>query len=249
MRDERIGLPKRRCYSLIQIICAAVSAGEGMGEPVSIAEATDALYRIYPQGNPCEMLHDGSWRSLTEPYSAKFQYTGVELENKMIDSVCELLNDRWWEPLHPVLGSASKKAEKYENILVAKNDAEAIWKRMWPILFDGEPAILKQFVSLDPVRYSESDSVTPNSLLHNPVTDVIGSTQSNAPIQGETIARLQRAIAAFPSRYPDHRTRPPKLDSDVRPWMKEVGLTINDAEMRVFGKIIYEHFKFSTDTP
>ena len=95
MGKEKRGLSKRRCVSLVQIVCTAVSAGDGLGETVTIAEATDALSLVYQQGNPCEMLHDGSWEGLTFPYSEKYApLTGADLENKMIDAVGELYNCR-----------------------------------------------------------------------------------------------------------------------------------------------------------
>lgn len=55
--------------------------------------------------------------------------------------------------------------------------------------------------------------------------------------------RIQRAIASFPSRYPEYQTRKPKLDADIRHWLSESGLAVNESEKRVFGTIIVEHFK------
>ncbi len=66
--------------------------------------------------------------------------------------------------------------------------------------------------------------------------------------QGPTHARLMRAIASFPTRYPDYRTKPPKLDADVRPWLTEAGLAENVPEQRVFGAVLREHFQLSPDT-
>jgi len=62
-------------------------------------------------------------------------------------------------------------------------------------------------------------------------------------IHGQTFARLQRTIAAFPVRYPDYKAKPPKMDIDVRPWLKETGLANSDREAHVFGVIVAEHFK------
>ena len=81
--------------------------------------------------------------------------------------------------------------------------------------------------------------------------DNIGSFDADTSarkISSLTIDRLQRAIEAFPVRYPDFQTKPPKLDDDVHQWLKESGLVENDAERRVFGAIIREHFKLSPDT-
>lgn len=71
------------------------------------------------------------------------------------------------------------------------------------------------------------------------------STQGNSEfveINGPTFERLQRAVAAFPARYPDHQLQPPKLKDDVRVWLKEASLASSDREAHVFGTIIAEHF-------
>lgn len=65
-------------------------------------------------------------------------------------------------------------------------------------------------------------------------------------ISGQTFRKLQKAITAFPSRYPDYQTKRPKLDNDIRPWLRTLGA--NDREAHVFGVIIVEHFKLSADT-
>lgn len=67
-------------------------------------------------------------------------------------------------------------------------------------------------------------------------------------MSGKTFERIQRAIAAFPERYPDYKVRAPKLDDDVRPWLKETGLAESESERRVFGAIIREHFQLLPDT-
>ena len=66
-------------------------------------------------------------------------------------------------------------------------------------------------------------------------------------IHGPTFSKLQRAVIAFPERYPRYRTHPPKLDEDVRPWLKEE-FKASDAVQRVFGAILREHFQLSADT-
>jgi len=71
--------------------------------------------------------------------------------------------------------------------------------------------------------------------------------ESLEPIKGEMAIRLKRCIATFPIKYPDYRTRRPKLDSDIRPWIKEeVGAS--EREAHVFGTMIAEHFDLSSDT-
>lgn len=68
------------------------------------------------------------------------------------------------------------------------------------------------------------------------------SEWNDLPINSASFRRLRRATAAYPQRYPDHATKPPKLDNDVRPWLKESRLGENDSERRVFGTMIREHF-------
>ena len=67
-------------------------------------------------------------------------------------------------------------------------------------------------------------------------------------INSKTHESLLRAIADFPSRYPESRNKPPKLDADVRPWLKSGGYASSDREAHVFGSIISEQFKLSSDT-
>lgn len=65
-------------------------------------------------------------------------------------------------------------------------------------------------------------------------------------ISGQIFGKLQCAIAAFPSKYPDYQTKRPKLNNDIRPWLRTLGT--NDREAHVFGAIIVEHFKLSDGT-
>ena len=58
-----------------------------------------------------------------------------------------------------------------------------------------------------------------------------------------TLTRLQSAVIEFPSHYPQYKSRPPKLDDDIRPWLKSVGYAKNDREAFVFGSVISEHFE------
>ena len=70
-------------------------------------------------------------------------------------------------------------------------------------------------------------------------------------ITGPTFDRLQRAIAAFPTRYPNFQSQQPKLNDDVRLWLHQTGLVTDGQkgrEAHVFGKIIVEHFKLLGDT-
>jgi hypothetical protein len=97
----------------------------------------------------------------------------------------------------------------------------------------------------------ESSFFFPESATHLKGADAsceLEARQVQCLITGPTFDRLQRAIATFPNRYIEYQTRLPKLDSDVRPWLKEAGLANNDREAHVFGAIIAEHFKLLTDT-
>lgn len=63
----------------------------------------------------------------------------------------------------------------------------------------------------------------------------------SACIGGATFAKLSAALTAFPDKYPDYRSRPPKLDDDVRPWLKDI-FDCNVREAHVFSSIIQEHY-------
>ena len=70
-------------------------------------------------------------------------------------------------------------------------------------------------------------------------------------IRGNSFMRLQRAIKAFPDKYPEYEKRTPKLDGDVRQWLHDSEFVRDGAKGReaiVFGRIISEHFGFSPDT-
>lgn len=72
-----------------------------------------------------------------------------------------------------------------------------------------------------------------------------GPSQSQAGylVNGPTYAKLMQAIEEFPLKYPDYETKPPQLDTDIRPWMvKKFGCSKNK-EDHVFGMIIKEHFR------
>ena len=78
--------------------------------------------------------------------------------------------------------------------------------------------------------------------------ELVPNKKGTLSLRGACFDRLQRAVTAFPTRYPDFSIRQPKLDSDVRVWLKEAGLAANNTEQRVFGTIIAEHFKLSPDS-
>ncbi len=137
-----------------------------------------------------------------------------------------------------VAGTIRKIREKVEHPLQASLPATYVKNLLaeisYPIDLDSEPAAI-------PALEQEQ----PKNIVH----DVLGVAESLPPaIRGATIARLQRAIAAFPTRYPQYSERFPKLDSDVRPWLKEAGIAANDREVHVFSSILSEHFAASPDT-
>jgi hypothetical protein len=66
-------------------------------------------------------------------------------------------------------------------------------------------------------------------------------------ISGPTIERLQRAIADFPNKFDDYRAKPPFM-KEITYWLNNTGISSNSREGMVFGKILAEHFKFSSDT-
>lgn len=80
-------------------------------------------------------------------------------------------------------------------------------------------------------------------------TDSLATEKNDMPpaASGDTCNRIGKAIFAFPVQYPDYKTFSPKLDADIRPWLKESGIAKNDRESHVFGSIISEHYKLSPD--
>lgn len=74
------------------------------------------------------------------------------------------------------------------------------------------------------------------------VASPISSQEAGADIRSETHDKLQSALAEFPIRYPMYQTKKPKLDIEVRPWLKSA-YGVSDREAHVFGTIISEHFE------
>lgn len=109
------------------------------------------------------------------------------------------------------------------------------------IFFRGE---LPERDGIDLLRYAFRRNLHP-SLVEDQTNSETAVEQG---IRSVTFDRLLRAVADFPTRYPDYRTRQPKLDDDVRVWLKDQRIAENDAEKRVFGRILSEHFKLSPDT-
>ncbi len=122
--------------------------------------------------------------------------------------------------------------------------AEALGDEWWIYSEKLEQPMLPDRYLRDELAVSSEDARRLLGLL-SAVHRLEGKENSRPEIEitGQTFSRLQRAIAAFPSRYPNYRERSPKLDDDIRPWLAEVSLAETEAERRVFGAIIREHFK------
>ncbi|NTV69875.1 MAG: hypothetical protein HGA71_06990 [Azonexaceae bacterium] len=65
---------------------------------------------------------------------------------------------------------------------------------------------------------------------------------AGAFIQSETYDKLQSALGGFPIRFPMYQAKKPKLDVEVRPWLKSA-YGLSDREAHVFGTIIAESFE------
>lgn len=148
-------------------------------------------------------------------------------ERSPADLRCGFFNSHWWDQAR--VSRLEKMASEFGGRNVDLEDTQ----RLALMMNDAEE--LKRAIAGHCAKHDSQ---------FNSPSDVVASEV----ISGDTIGRIQRAIAAFPGRYPEYKTKPPKLDDDVRPWLKEVGLAANDAERRVFGTIIREHFKLSGDT-
>jgi hypothetical protein len=213
---------------------AAHTAGDFLKQPVTIREITEAFVVHAYEG---QMLYCGSDNGLLVPYADQWPAMSEEkLEYKLFDAVSHLLNGKWWDL--PLVDD--DLLVEYSQMMILKNDAGPVWERLWACLFDAEV--------LPPDQFLVGAEATPPSKANTPIEidrPAVGSDSVNggAQIEGETYNRLVRALASFPQRYPEYRDRPPKLDDDVRPWMAETGLAVSDAERRVFGAILREHFK------
>ena len=149
------------------------------------------------------------------------------------------INDKYtglWFPCDP------RDQKKLLNDLFSSDFAnnEGLAKEKWGdlrILPDGYRLILD-------LAQSIKDTGNNNKLNELPEPDCV---KSEITINSPTHDRLLRAIAAFPARYPDYLTRPPKLDPDIRPWLEETGLGTSTRERGVFGVILAEHFNLSSD--
>jgi hypothetical protein len=96
----------------------------------------------------------------------------------------------------------------------------------------------QQTMSLNPLALqAEIQKLQDELALMTQARDVLPAGD-RAEIRGPTFAKLQRVIAEYPSQYVG---KTPKLDADVRPWIKAT-VSCNERELAVFGAIIAEHF-------
>lgn len=151
------------------------------------------------------------------------------------DLRCSFFNSYWWDEERVSrldrLGGESVDLERSLQLALMKSDADQLFR-----------LVVEEYIRPEKemqLAYEEWCSSGDKTKQDNP--DVVGIT-------GQTFARLQRAVAAFPARYPDHQLQPPKLKDDVRVWLKDAALASSDREAFVFGTIIAEHFKLSGDT-
>jgi hypothetical protein len=90
-----------------------------------------------------------------------------------------------------------------------------------------------------PLQFDIRRVIAPNA---QPISNRERQVEVSPQISGATFDRLRRAIEEFPNRYPDYRSKAPKLDVDVRPWL-ESSFRSSKREAHVFGAIIAEHYE------
>lgn len=164
---------------------------------------------------------------------------GVLIYTKCLGRSVEMVGEAWFAPACDFVGDALSK-EWW-------NNSEKLQQPIFPGDFLPDELAITW---VDATRLlGIDDNVEAPKPIGNVGLGMVSRELDNvAEIRGPTFSRLQRVISAFPVRYPDFKAKPPKLNDDVRLWLKEVGLAENDAEQRVFGAIIREHFKLSPDT-
>lgn len=77
---------------------------------------------------------------------------------------------------------------------------------------------------------------------HPSVVDNGGGECGIPRIRSSSFEKLKRAIQEYPARY---NGRCPKLDDDVRPWLKKE-FNCSERESAVFGAILAEHFNLGS---
>lgn len=204
---------------LVSITAIVAGIRERSGNRLSFDEITDALACAIDD----VMMYDGSYRSLCDSINGdlRSENDGRECRREII---YELFNSKYWRSDDIGSGSIWYNGQKISvnDLMVEDVDGEAISHSLWGFFYPGEIA---------------------SQQLPAPIP----SSEIVSGISGQTFDRLCRAIAAFPERYPEYQSKPPKLNDDVRAWLK-ANYGASDREAHVFGAIISEHFKLSPDT-
>lgn len=209
----------------VGVISAARLIAEKKG--VSDAEASDYLSRKLSEiGVNIYRVRDG------EPYLL----LGEAWYAPMCDEITEVLSCDWRR--HPELLDCVPPGVRWlpNEFAIEWADAENHFGIRRPYQIQGNETDGMEHVAVLPYQPKETELAI--SVCRSPLIT----------IRGNTFSRLQRAIAAFPSRYPEHATCFPKLDTDMRPWLKEAGIASNEREAHVFSTILAEHFEVLPDT-
>jgi len=216
-------IPKTRAVSITQIIRAVSAASDGA---VTVPEVADAINNKDIYDGDSMMIYRGDGYGLADPLCNRtIEGAGY---NKRVDTITELFNVYFWD--NP---DATISKIHVDDLLVLKEDGAEIFSRLWAFFFPGKEALaLDELLNTNPptVAHFRDAKIGPPLII------------------GDTFARLKRAIEAFPARYPDHGTKPPKLNDDVRQWLRDSKIAENEREAHVFGAIIAEHFGISSDT-
>jgi hypothetical protein len=240
---EYRGVPRSTCEPIINLVKAAVDIGIVYGPRITEMEATDVLVSEY---HGWEMLFDGKGWGLVTPWSERWCPIGDEaLQMKMCDAVSDLWNLRSWRQSRE--SERSIKLDEAEGLLLLTCELPSIWGRMCDVLFGGKYKD-DYFEAVASAERRDREEFEPTANGVATVAPISGSEEDVGHIQGPTFARLKRAIAAFPARYPHYSERFPKLDSDLRPWLLEAEIAANEREAYVFSRILSEHFAASPDT-
>jgi hypothetical protein len=193
---------------------------------ITVPEVADAVTSAY-DGDSMPIYEGGSY-GLAEEMGQRLNE--VELYNYRVDIVCEIFNSRYWKNTDAMIRSTP-----VHDIMIRKSDAQIIANHLGSMFFPDSR------FSFDLGNVSDENPGTVGMAEQH-------DSMQKCRIAGPTFARLVRAIAAFPNRYPGFAMKAPKLDDDIRPWLTEAGLAENEAERRVFGTIIREHFELLPDT-
>lgn len=61
-------------------------------------------------------------------------------------------------------------------------------------------------------------------------------------LKGALLEAARQAAAAFPARYPEFNSRPPKVKDDVIPWLQEAQFAGSKNDAEKIARILAEHF-------